>query len=947
MSQDTPWSSLPETEPHLTLPETEQPFALPEPPRWRLLGRQIARVLGRVLIVFIGLALVATLAGIGVYAAYATSLPSPQELYQRTTPFKSTKIYDRKGRLLFEVFDPHGGRRTVVPYAQIPSVVIEATIATEDATFFSNPGFSPMGILKALYRDLRARDAVYGASTITQQLVKNLFLTRERTVQRKIKEAILAAEITRRYSKEEILEIYLNEVYYGNLAYGIGAAAETYFGKRVSELDLAESALLAGILQSPAIYDPYTDPPTVLARRETVLGLMLEKGYITAEEYHAAANEGLDVVPRQTILEAPHMVVYVREQLEQAYGTEVLYRGGLQVYTTLDLDLQHLAEQVAKEKVEELRKSQASNAALVAMDPKNGDILAMLGSVDFYDTSIDGQVNVARSLRQPGSTIKPFTYLAAMEQLGWGPATMVMDVTQSFPDGANPPYKPRNYDGKEYGPISVRSALANSRNIPAVAALNEVGLPALLEMAHRLGIQSLNRPDYGLSLTLGGGEVTLLELTAAYAALDNGGRRVTPRTVLRIEDQLGNVLVPETPPDMPSVIDARHAYMLTDILADNAARAPSFGTNSVLRLSFPAAAKTGTTNDYRDSWTMGYSSDLVTGVWVGNSDNTPMGGVAGSSGAGIIWRDFMERARGQSQPQGFARPDGLVEAEVCPVSGQKRTDLCPPGRKDLFLQEKMPTDPCSVHHHLAICSISGKLATSFCPIEAVKQQAYEDYGPAWDEWSRKRGLLLPPRESCPVHTAPTQVSLLFPPGPLSGIVQIYGSTEIGEFAHYVLEYTIGEAPQDWRRLVGETSSPVREGILAVWDTREWSDGIYTVRLVVTNRQGATLEARQTVEIRNAPPTPEMSPTPSTSPSETATPTWTTEAPTALPTSTPSATPSIESTMTVSPTEAPAETTPSARPTIESPPGESQPTATLTPPAPGPVAATPAPANPAR
>jgi 1A family penicillin-binding protein len=858
----TPWSSLPETEPPSILPEEGEPFALPpEPSRLDRLARRAGRVLGLALVIFLAFLLVLALAGIGIYASYASSLPSPQELHQRTTPFKSTKIYDRNGRLLFEIFDPTGGRRTVVPYAQIPRAVIDSTVATEDATFFTNPGFSLVAIAKALYRDLRARDLTYGASGITQQLVKNLFLSRERTFSRKIKEAILAAEVTRRYSKEEILEIYLNEVYYGNLAYGIGAAAETYFGKRVSELDLAESALLAGMLQSPAIYDPYTDPPAVLTRRNTVLGLMREKGYITADEHRAAVARDVEVVPRQTILEAPHMVVYVREQLEQAYGTEVLYRGGLQVYTTLDLDLQHMAEHVAQEKVEELRKSKASNAALVAMDPKTGDILAMLGSVDFYDTSIDGQVNVTRSLRQPGSTIKPFTYLAAMEQQGWGPATMVMDVTQSFPDGANPPYKPRNYDGKEYGPISVRTALANSRNIPAVATLQRVGLPALLDVAHRLGINSLNRPDYGLSLTLGGGEVTLLELTAAYAALDNGGYRVTPRTILRIEDQLGNVLVPETRPEMPRVIDARHAYLLTDILADNEARTPTFGANSVLKLSFPSAAKTGTTNDYRDSWTMGYSPDLVTGVWVGNSDNTPMGGVGGSGGAGLIWHDFMEGARGSSHPQGFTRPDGLVEVEVCPVSGQKRTSLCPPAKKELFLQEKAPTSECSVHHHVAICSISGKLATSFCPAESVEQQPYEEYGAAWDEWASKRGLRLPPRESCPVHTAPTRVSLVFPPSPLSGIVQISGSTEVGEFAHYVLEYGIGEEPQDWRRLVEETTAPVSDGILAVWDTREWSDGVYTVRLIVTNRRGGTLEARQRVEIRNASPTPDVSPTP--------------------------------------------------------------------------------------
>ena len=936
--EDKPWSSLPETEPSeppLILPEQGEPFWLPpEPPPLQRWARKAGRVLGMALVILVAISLVLALAGIGVYASYAASLPSPQELHQRTIPFKSTKIYDRKGRLLFEIFDPQGGRRTVVPYQQIPRVVIESTVATEDATFFSNPGFSPVAIAKALYRDLRARDIAYGASGITQQLVKNLFLSRERTFSRKVKEAILAAELTRRYSKEEILETYLNEVYYGNLSYGIGAAAETYFGKRVSDINLTEAALLAGMLQSPAIYDPYTNAAVVLDRRNTVLGLMRENGYITDEQYRAAVKEPLGVVQRQTILEAPHMVVYVREQLEQAYGTEVLYRGGLQVYTTLDLDVQHLAEQVARDKVAELRKGKASNAALVAMDPKTGDVLAMLGSVDFYDTSIDGQVNVTRSLRQPGSAIKPFTYLTAMEKLAWNPGTLVMDVVQSFPDGANPPYRPRNYDDKEWGPLSVRMALANSRNIPAVSTLQQVGLPAFLEVAHRLGINSLNRPDYGLSLTLGGGDVTLLELTAAYATLDNGGQRVTPRTILRIEDQLGNVLVPETAPDMPQIVDPRHAYMLTDILADNKARTQTFGANSVLKLSFPAAAKTGTTNDYRDSWTMGYSTALVTGVWVGNSDSTPMAGVAGSGGAGLIWHDFMEGARTlvPAQPQAFARPDGLVDAEVCPVSGEKRTDLCPAPKKELVLKEKVGQHDCPVHHRVAICNVSGKLATQFCPPESVEQRAYEDYGATFDPWASKRGLAEPPRETCPIHTGPTKVSLVLPPSPLSGIVQITGSTEVGEFAYYTLEYGAGDNPQDWSPLVGQTTSPVRDGILAVWDTREWRDGVYTVRLVVANQRGGTLEARQVVDLRNGVPTEEPSSTPTeiATPTieETPLPTWTVEPPTAMPTMPPTATPTeLAPLITPSPIEPSATAT---EPTTTVVPPEATPSETPTP-----------------
>mgnify|MGYP000864020127 CR=1 FL=1 len=341
-----PWETLgdPPSSPISQAPHNTRAFRLPPPPLHVL----IVRGVGLGLLITLGLALLSLLAAMGVYAYYASTLPSPTELYQRTTEFKSTKIFDRNGKLLFEVFDPLGGRRTLVTFGELPPEVVGAVVATEDATFFSNPGFSPIAIVGALYRDLKQKGVVYGGSTITQQLVKNLYLTGERTLTRKIKEAILAAEITRRYDKTEILAIYLNEVYFGNLSYGIGAAAETYFGKRVSELNLSEAALLAGLLQSPTIYDPYINPDAALARRATVLGLMLERGYITQAEYDVTINQPLVLQPQQIVMEAPHMVMYVREQLEAAYGTEVLYKGGLQVYTTLDLNLQRLAEEVAR-----------------------------------------------------------------------------------------------------------------------------------------------------------------------------------------------------------------------------------------------------------------------------------------------------------------------------------------------------------------------------------------------------------------------------------------------------------------------------------------------------------------------------------------------------------------------------------------------------------------------
>jgi len=893
------------------------------------------------LLIVVLLALLAALAGLGVYAYYARDLPLPDEMVRRSALFKSTKIMDRHGRVLYEVFDPYGGRRTIVRYDELPQVVIDATVATEDATFFSNPGLNPLAIARALYDDLRQGEIVSGASTITQQLVKNLFLTNETSVERKVKEAILAAEITRRYEKTEILAVYLNEVYFGNLAYGIGAAAETYFGKEVSQLTLPEASLLVGLVQSPVAYDPYTDPDAAIGRRATVLRLMRERGYITRGEEEAARQEPLNLQSPTITMEAPHMVMHVREELEARYGAEVLYKGGLQVYTTLDLDLQRQAEEVIAERMPALREQGASNAALVAMDPRTGDILAMVGSADFWDGAISGQVNVATRPRQPGSTIKPLTYLVGMEQRGWGPATMLMDVETSFPDGANPPYRPVNNDGKFWGPMSLRAALANSRNIPAVWALQQVGLPGLLEMAERLGIHSLTRLDYGLSLTLGGGEVTLLEMTGAYAALANGGERAAPRTILHIEDQSDNVLQAEDDPSRERVLDPRHAYLISDILADNEARVPAFGRGNALELPFPAAVKTGTTNDYRDGWTVGYTPDLVVGVWVGNSDNAPTNRLSGARGAGPIWHDVMERALGGRPPAAFVRPEGIAEVEVCPVSGHPRTDLCPPGRMELVLSDALPEgDVCPVHRRVRICNESGQVAGDHCPADGVTEKVFEDYGPEWDEWARAKGLEIPPRQPCALHLPPARVRI---EAPLvaSGVIDVQGAADVPDFGRYVIEYGMGNDPQAWGAVTGEVTTPVPDGLLARLDTHGLPDGEYTLRLLVTDASGAVHEARTALRIANATPAPTETSIPPTA-APTATPSPTVEAsPTdaLTPTSPPPPTvaPPAAAPPAAAPTDAPVPTPEGGEPppptaALTETPGALEPSATVEPPA---------------
>jgi len=810
------------------------------------------------LLAIIGLAL-----GLGVYAYYARALPSPQELYARAASFKSTKIYDRYGRLLYEVADPTGGRRTLVRYEQIPSVLIDAVLATEDPTFFSNPGLDPLAIARALYYDLKAGDVVQGGSTITQQLVKNLFLTQERTLSRKIKEAILAAEVTRRYTKEEVLEIYLNEVYFGNLAYGVQAAAETYFQKPLSQLTLSEAALLAGLIQSPAHYDPIAHPEAARARRDIVLRLMYTRGFIDESAYVAALSEPLLLRPFSIDIQAPHMVMYVRQLLERQYGAMALYREGLDVYTTLDLDLQHLAEQVVREGIAELRQYKAGNGALVALDPDTGDVLAMVGSADFFDTTIDGQVNVVTSPRQPGSTIKPFTYLAAFER-GWTPATMLMDVSQDFPDGANPPYRPHNYDGKEWGPISLRQALACSRNIPAVSTLHQIGVSSLVEMAQRVGIQSLNRSDYGLALTLGGGEATLLEMTTAYAVLANGGHAIAPTPILYVEDSLGNLVAQRKSVDKTPIIDPRHAYLITDILADNEARKRAFGENNALALPFPAAAKTGTTDDFRDSWTIGYTPQLVVGVWVGNSDGTPMENLSGARGAGIIWHRFMVAALANEPHPDFRRPAGIVEVEVCPISGKLPTKFCPPARKELFLAEQVPTDRCTVHVEVRVCKATNALAGPYCPQELVQTKVYEDYGPEWDAWALAHGIEPPPREMCPVHSRPANVAVDVPIESSAGVIAVRGSTDVPDFAYYYVEYGEGSSPSNWRRITPDIRSPIRQGILCQWDASALPEGTFAVQVVVVDGHGYRYRARDWVRLRESvlsfsPRLPELTP----------------------------------------------------------------------------------------
>jgi 1A family penicillin-binding protein len=620
--------------------------------------------------------------GIGsVVAAYTVDLPPVTDLASQLT-FKTTQILDRNGKLLYEVNDQDGGRRLPVPLANVTSHLIDATIATEDKDFYSNAGVDPIGIARAAIQNLTAGQLTQGASTITQQLARNrLIESDQRTVQsyvRKIQEAVLAYRISQIYGKDQILEMYLNSVYYGHLSYGIEAAAETYFGKHAQDLNLAEASLLAGLPQAPSDYDPIVHLSAAKDRQAHVLDRMVSQGYITQQEADEALNAPLDLQTSvNEPLLAPHFVMYVRQLLEQKYGPDVVYKGGLKVTTTLDLTKYNLAMNSIQTHLDTLRVQDANNAGLVSIDPKTGQIIVMVGSRDYFDNSIAGEVNMATAPRPPGSTIKPLEYVTAFSK-GWGPETVITDEPTQFPNTQPylPNYAPQNFDYKFDGPMTVRYALANSKNIPAIKTLMFDTIPDFLKVLGSLGIH-LDNPDvFGLSLGLGAAPVSVLNMAAAYAALDNGGVYHAPVAILKVEDWQGNVLEQYQPSQGEQVVGATQAYMITSILSDNWARTPLQGPNSPLLLTRPAAAKTGSTDDYKDSWTIGYTPDLVTAVWVGNTDNKPMKEVVGSLGAGRIWHTFMEDVHVGTPVQDFAPPPAVQEYRICKETGQPATPDC-------------------------------------------------------------------------------------------------------------------------------------------------------------------------------------------------------------------------------------------------------------------------------
>ncbi|MBN2884467.1 PBP1A family penicillin-binding protein [Patescibacteria group bacterium] len=594
--------------------------------------------------------IVMLLAALGLLAAFilvawaSRDLPNPNQLINREVA-QSTKIYDRSGEhILYEI---HGEeKRTLINLEEVPDSVKNATISIEDKNFYKHGGFSIWAMVRTVITNV-IYNRKAGGSTLTQQFIKNAVLSSEKSYVRKIKEIILAQRIEKKFSKDEILQMYLNEIPYGSNTYGVEAASQKYFGKSVRDINLAESALLAALPQSPSRYSPYgNNKDLLLGRKDYILDLMAEQGYISEAEKNAAKSYEIKFEKQETNITAPHFVMMIKELLSQKYGETEVEQGGLKIYTTIDWDKQKNAEEAIKNKTENYQeKYNANNAALVAIDPKTGQVLAMVGSRDYFDDEIDGQVNVTTRPRQPGSSMKPIIYASLFEQ-GYTPNTKLYDVVTNFSTDSGNPYTPHNYNGKELGPVSIRQALAGSLNIPAVKAIYLAGINQVLNLAENLGYSTFgDRSRFGLSLVLGGGEVKMIEHVNAYSAFSREGKVNEIALILKIEDKDGKILE-EYKNKQGRALTTKAARMINSILSDNDARAYVFGPKNWLILEDrPVAAKTGTTNDFRDAWTIGYTPSLVAGVWVGNTDNTKMkAGADGSVVAAPIWNEFMKKS---------------------------------------------------------------------------------------------------------------------------------------------------------------------------------------------------------------------------------------------------------------------------------------------------------------
>ncbi len=647
-------------------------------------------------------------------------IPSPAKLIKKPAP-QSTKILDRNQKLLYEVYSEY--RRTPIPFETIPQDVKNATIAIEDKNFYHHHGLDTLAIIRATFNTLRGK-GLEGGSTITQQLVKNSLLSdTRRTITRKIKEAVLSIATELTYSKDQILELYLNHAPYGGTVYGIETASQTYFGKPAKYLNLSESALLAGLPQSPTRYSPFgAKPELAINRQHEVLRRMFEEGFINQDQYEQAKVTKLNFAKKNIVINAPHFALMVRDQLVQKYGEELVNLGGLVVTTTLDLDLQNYVQASLSAELKKIQKLKISNGAALITKPNTGEIISLVGSKDYYDNEIDGQVNIATALRQPGSSIKPLNYATGL-LLGWPTSLVYLDVPTCFTVAGQKIYCPKNYDNSFRGPVSLRQSLASSLNIPAVKQLALNGLDSFIATASAMGISTwTDSSKYGLSLTLGGGEVTMFDLAKSFGTFANQGVTTPLISVLKVQtydgqtleetdtEKIGN-LVSVLPEDWttfwsnqalsknlitsePKVtLPKEVTFIISDILSDNGARSATFGTSSSLVIpGHTVSVKTGTTNDLKDNWTIGYTPDYLAVTWVGNNDNTSMSYVAsGVTGASPIWNTIMKKVLKEVKDKPLAKPDGITNFQVCNTTGllAQEENQCE-SHSEYFIKDVLP-----------------------------------------------------------------------------------------------------------------------------------------------------------------------------------------------------------------------------------------------------------------
>jgi len=763
---------------------------------------------------------------LALFAWFSRDLPSPNKLIERSIA-QSTKIYARDEKtLLYEI---HGDeKRTMVNLGEISDYAKWAHIAIEDKNFYEHKGFSLPRIFKALIIDILQRKKAQGASTITQQLVKNAILTKEKSWVRKIKELVLAYQIERKFSKDEILKMYFNEIPYGSNIYGIEAAAQSFFGKNAKDLTIEEAALLAAIPRATTYYSPYgSHTDKLLARQKYIIDLMVKQNYITKEEGEAAKKVNIleKIKPRRENILAPHFVMYVRDILAQKYGDKEIEQGGLKVITTLDYKLQKIAEEEIEKGMSKIERYGGSNAALVALDVKTGEILAMVGSKDYFDKTIDGNVNVALRPRQPGSSFKPIVYTKAFEK-GYTPETILFDLVTTFKTDTKD-YTPKNYDLREHGPVTMREALQASLNIPAVKTLYLTGVNNVLDLAEKLGYTTLSdRSRFGLSLVLGGGEVKLIEHVNAYATLAREGEKIPYSPILRIEDSKGKILEKHNEPKKIRVIDKEITRQMNKVLSDNSTRVKFWG-NTLLSLgSRPVAAKTGTTNDYRDAWTLGYTPSLAAGVWVGNNDNSAMRrGAAGLVLATPIWHGFMQRALEGTKIEYF--PDFKeIKTDKAILKGKLEGDI--PIKVDKITKKKIPTSclkdwPKEFIEEETIKSVHNILyyvkkddPQGDYPDNPESDPQYENWETPVQKWAKEHGYLTqtPETENCELRSSENlpQISITSPQEnetisnpEISFQVKTSGTYKINRVEYFIDGEYIGKSTKDPFSLVHNLS----------------------------------------------------------------------------------------------------------------------------------------------